>query len=247
MISVYVDDFLLASNNLQALQWLKSGISNKYNVKDLGEVCTIIRWQVTRDGTAGTLKINQSSFIRDFIESENVTDCNSVSIPMKAGCFIEMSEPGDYEEVDIKPYQRLIGKLMFLSCDTRPDIAFAVGQLSKHNSDPRAGHMKAAKKVVRYLKGTMHLGLVYGSQPQSETLAALLPFGLIGYRDSSYAGDLEDRKSVMDYCYFPNGAFVSLCSKKQQTVSTSTTESEYIALGHEAQETIWLKRFLNEL
>ncbi len=176
MISVYVDDFLLASNNLQALQWLKSGISNKYNVKDLGEVRTIIRWQVTRDRTTGTLKINQSSFIQDFIENENVKGCNSVSIPMKAGCFIEMSEPGDYEEVNIKPYQRLIRKLMYLSCGTRPDIAFAVGQLSKHNSDPRAGHMKAAKKVVRYLKGTMHLGLVYGSQPQSETLAAFLPF-----------------------------------------------------------------------
>ncbi len=113
MISVYVDDFLLASNNPQALQWLKSGISNKYNVKDLGEVRTIIGWQVTRDRITGTLKINQSSFIRDLIESENMTDCNSVSIPIKAGCFIEMSKPGDYGEGDIKPYQRLIGKLMY--------------------------------------------------------------------------------------------------------------------------------------
>lgn len=68
---------------------------------------------------------------------------------MKAGCFIDMQEPGDYEEAEIKPYQRLIGKLMYLSCGTRPDISFAVGQLSKHNADPRIGQMKAAKKVVR--------------------------------------------------------------------------------------------------
>ncbi len=79
-----------------------------------------------------------------------MTDCNSVSIPMKAGYFIEMLESSDYEEVDIKPFQRLIGKLIYLSFGTRPDIAFAVGQLSKHNSDLRAGHMKAEKKVVRY-------------------------------------------------------------------------------------------------
>ncbi len=164
MISVYVDNFLLASNNLQALQWLKSGISNEYNVKDLGKVCTIIGWQVTRDRIAGTLKINQSFFIRDLIESENMMDCNSVSVLIEADCFIEMSEPGDYKEVDIKHHQRLIGKLMYLFFGTRPDIAFAVGQLSKQNLDPRAGHMKAAKKVVWYLKETMHLGLVYRSQ-----------------------------------------------------------------------------------
>ncbi len=136
---------------------------------------------------------------------------------------------------------------MYLSCDTRPDIAFAVGQLSKHQSDLRAGHMKTAKKVVRYLKGMMHLGLVYGSQPQSETPAASSPFRLIGYRDISHSGDTEDRKSVMDYCYFFNGAVVSSCSKKQRTISTSTTEAEYIALGHGARKTIWLRRFLNEL
>lgn len=251
MISIYVDDFLLASNSPKALAWLKNAISNEYNVKDLGEVKTIIGWQVTRDLRAGMLKIDQSAFIRDLLESENMTECNAVAIPMKAGCFIEMQEADDYEEVEIKTYQRLIGKLMYLSYGTRPDIAFAVGQLSKHNADPQAGHMKAAKRIVRYLKGTIHLGLIYGSHPKDEgdTRApnAPSPFGLIGYGDSSYAGDLEDRKSVMGYCYFINGAIVSWCSKKQRTVSTSTTEAEYIALGYAAREAIWLRRFLNEL
>lgn len=134
---------------------------------------------------------------------------------MKVNCFIEMSELGDYKKVDIKPYQRLIGKSMYLFCGTRPDIAFAIGQLSKHNLDPRASHMKAAKKVVQYLKGTMHLRFVYKSQPQSKTLTAPSSFELIGYGDSSYAGDLKDKKSVMGYCYFLNGTVVSWCSKKQ--------------------------------
>lgn len=140
---------------------------------------------------------------------------------------------------------------MYLSCGTRPDNAFAVGQLSKHNADPRVGHMKAAKKVVRYLKGTMHLGLVYGSYPKDEgdTRAPNAPsrFVLVGYGDSSYAGDPEDRNSVMGYCYFINGAIVSWCSKKQGTVLSSTTEAEYIALGHVAREATWLRRILNEL
>ena len=145
MISIYVDDFLLASNSSKALAWLKNAISNEYNIKDLGEVKTIIRWQVTRDLRAGMLKIDQSVFIHDLLESENMTEYNAVAILMKAGCFIEMQEADDYEEVEIKTYQRLIGILMYLSYGTRPDIAFAVGQLSKHNADPQAGHMKAAK------------------------------------------------------------------------------------------------------
>ncbi len=140
---------------------------------------------------------------------------------------------------------------MYLSCGTRPDIAFVMGQLSKHISDPRIGHIKATKKVVCYLKGTMHLGRIYGAKAKDkgETKAPIAPspFGLIGYGDSSYAGDPEDKKSVMGYCYFINGAIVSWCSKKQKTVLTSTTKAEYIALGHAAREAIWLRRFINEL
>ncbi len=107
--------------------------------------------------------------------------------------------------------------------------------------------MKAAKKVMGYLKGMIHLGLVYGSQPKSKTSAAPSPFGLIRYGASIYAGDPEDKKSEMGSCYFLNGAVVSWCSKKQGTVSMSTTEAEYIALGHAAREAIWLRCFLNEL
>lgn len=127
---------------------------------------------------------------------------------------------------------------MYLSCGTRPDIAFAVGQLSKHNSDPRIGHIKAAKKVVYYLKGIIHLGLIYRAKAKDkgETKAPITSslFGFIGYGDSSYVGNPEDKKSVMGSCYFINGAIVSWCSKKQRTVSTLTTEVKYIALGHAA-------------
>ena len=125
---------------------------------------------------------------------------------------------------------------MYLLYGTRPGISFAIGQLSKYNADPQIGHMKAAKKVVCYLKGTIHLGLIYGGHLKNEekTKASITPFlfGLIKYGNSSYAGDSEDRKSVIGYCCFINGAVISWCSKKQTTVSISTTEAKYIALGH---------------
>lgn len=84
MISVYVNDFLFVSNNPRVLLWLKDAISKEYNVKDLGKVQTIIGWQVTRNYIGRTLKIAPSAFIQDLIKSDNMTDCNSVNIPMKA-------------------------------------------------------------------------------------------------------------------------------------------------------------------
>lgn len=123
------------SNNSQALLWLTDAISKKYNIKDLKEVQIIIRWQVTRDHIARMLKIDQSAFIQDLIKIENMTDCNSINIPIKASYYIEMSEADNYEEVDIKKYQKLIGKLIYLLYNIRPDIAFVIDQLSRHNLD----------------------------------------------------------------------------------------------------------------
>lgn len=196
MVSIYVDDFLIASKKVDTVQSIKADLSKEYNVKDLGETKVIIGWQVTRDIEKGTLKIEQSAYVGYLLE-EDRTDCKSVNIPTKAGSTIDMGEPDDYEEADLTLYQRLIGKLMYLSCRSHPDIGFAVGQLSRHNADPRVGHVRAAKRVVQYPKGTMHLGLTYDQRVIGqifEERESLSPWGFIGYADSNFAGDPEDRK-----------------------------------------------------
>ncbi len=157
---------------------------------------------------------------------------------MKAESAIEMIEHNNYEDTGIKQYQHLIGKLMYLACDTRLDITFIVGLLSSHNANLRESHLREAKRVIRYLKGTMQLGLVYGRTSDGRSIILPPPYGLIGYADSNFTGDPKDRKSVMGNCFFFNGAVVLWSSKKQQTVSTSTTEAEYIALGHAAREAV---------
>ena len=157
---------------------------------------------------------------------------------MKAGSSIEMTEPENYEETDLRTYKWLVGKLMNLAYKTRPDIAFVVRQLSKHNVDPRKSHLQAAKRVVWYLRRTMKKGLIFGRKSNNRLLRDLPPYGLIGFIESNFAEDPKDRKSVMSYCFFLNGAVVSWCSKKQKTVSISIIEAEYIALGHIAREVI---------
>lgn len=91
------------------------------------------------------MKINQSAFIYDLFKEENLTDCNAVNIPMKARSFIKMLNSNNYEETDIKAYQHLIRKLMYLSFSIRSSIAFIIRQLSKRNADSRVGHLKAVK------------------------------------------------------------------------------------------------------
>lgn len=103
MVSVYVDDFLLAAKQQKDLDWIKAKLKEEYNVKDLGEVKYIIGWQVTRNHELSTLKIDQSAFIRNLVEEEDMRDCNAVTTPMKTGNFIEMQDD-DYEEVDLKVY-----------------------------------------------------------------------------------------------------------------------------------------------
>lgn len=116
-----------------------------------------------------------------------------------------MSDIDAYEEEDLRTDQQLMDKLIYLACGTRPDIAFAVGQLSKHNADPQKSYLRAVKRVLRYLKSTMNLRLVYG-----QTIARDPPsYNFSDYADSNFARDSEDCKSVMSYCFFFNKAVVS--------------------------------------
>lgn len=176
MVSVYVNIFLLASKHRTLMDWIKKNLKREYNVKDLGEVKIIVDWQVTRNWDSAILKIDQSAFIRDLLEKKNLADYNSVNILIKAGSVIEMKEVDNYKETNLKAYQLLIWKLMYLSCGIRPDIAFAMGQFSKRNADPRVGHLKAVKQVLRYLKGMMHLRITYRVNKNNTPL-----YGLVGY------------------------------------------------------------------
>lgn len=122
-----------------------------------------------------------------------------VSILIITGYFIEISESDNYEKVVIKLYQHLIRKLIYLSFGIRFNIVFAIGQLSNYNSNLRTSYMKAAKKVVRYLKIIIYIELVYESLFHIKVPTKPSLFGFNGYRNSSYTGDPKDKKSVMGY------------------------------------------------
>ncbi|KAJ9530950.1 hypothetical protein QJQ45_028742 [Haematococcus lacustris] len=135
-------------------------------------------------------------------------------------------------------YRELVGGLLWLSTCTRPDIAFAVGQLTRYMQAPTREHEQAAQGVLRYLRGTAGQGLVFRGSCSGE---------LVGFCDSDYASCKQSRRSTTGYVFILSGATVSVRSKLQTTVATSTTEAEYQAAADATREALFLRKLLHEL
>ncbi|KAJ8646671.1 hypothetical protein MRB53_008419 [Persea americana] len=148
---------------------------------------------------------------------------------------ISRDENGNF--VDETHYKQLVGSLMYLTA-TRPDMMFVTCLISRYMAKPMELHLQAAKRALRYLKGTVNYGIHYKKGGDGELLA---------FTDSDYAGDMEDRKSTSGYVFLMNSSAVSWCSKKQPIVTLSTTEAEFVAAAVCACQGVWMKRILKEL
>ena len=146
----------------------------------------------------------------------------------------------DDSPFDVSQYQQAIGCLTYAATTTRPDIAAAVGILSQFMSTPSLDHWMGVKRILRYIKGSLHYGLRFYADDNSKD-------GLIGYTDADWAGDLDTRRSTSGYAFFLGNSVISWLSKRQITVAKSSTEAEYVALSCATQEAIWLRRLLDDI
>ncbi|WOG92347.1 hypothetical protein DCAR_0311611 [Daucus carota subsp. sativus] len=162
-------------------------------------------------------------------------ECKSVSTPAEAS--IKLRIDSTRESVNPTLFKSLVGSLRYLTF-TRPDIMYAVGLVSRYMEKPKQDHFMAAKRILRYIKGTLNYGLFYTHSQNSK---------LVGYSDSDYGGDLDDGKSTSGYAFHIGSAIFSWSSKKQQTVALSTCEAEYIAAAACACQAMWLGYILGEL
>jgi hypothetical protein len=135
---------------------------------------------------------------------------------------------------DPTAYRSLAGALQYLTF-TRPDITYAVQQICLHMHDPRETHLVAAKRILRYLQGTLHLGLI---------IPRAAPSQLVVYTDADWAGCSDTRRSTSGYAMFLGGSLVSWSSKRQPTVSRSSAEVEYRAVANGVAEVSWLRQLL---
>ena len=161
--------------------------------------------------------------------------CKPISTPAEPG--VKLSSSSVKKPVNSTMFKSLVGSLRYLTF-TRPDIMYAVGLVSRYMEYPREDHFQAAKRILRYVKGTINQGLFYTQTEDPR---------LVGYSDSDYGGDLDTRKSTSGYLFHIGSAAFSWSSKKQQTIALSTCEAEYIAAASCTCQAIWLRNILQDL
>jgi len=182
--------------------------------------------------TATGLELRQTQYITNILTRFAMENSRPVSTPIDPKAPLvkaDESEPA-YEK---QLYQQMIGSLMYLVTCTRPDLSFVVLFLSRFSSHPLLCHHTAVKRVFRYLAGTHSTSLVYTRRSSMD-----IPLLITGYSNTDYASCRDTRRSVSGYVFLLNGCAISWLSKKQNSVSTSTTESEYMALATTARQAL---------
>ncbi|RVW87889.1 Retrovirus-related Pol polyprotein from transposon TNT 1-94 [Vitis vinifera] len=241
ILLLYVDDMLIVGSDIEKINNLKKQLSKQFAMKDLGAAKQILGMRIIRDKANGTLKLSQSEYVKKVLSRFNMNEAKPVSTPL--GSHFKLSKeqsPKTEEERDYMskvPYASAIGSLMYAMVCTRPDIAHAVGVVSRFMSKPGKQHWEAVKWILRYLKGSLDTCLCF-------TGASLK---LQGYVDADFAGDIDSRKSTTGFVFTLGGTAISWTSNLQKIVTLSTTEAEYVAATEAGKEMIWLHGFLDEL
>ena len=161
--------------------------------------------------------------------------CNSADTPVEFG--LNLNKAGRGSKVDNTLYRQIVGNLMYLTA-TRPDIMYGVSLISKYMESPTKIHLLAAKRILRYLQGTKDFGLFYKKGEKSD---------LIGFVDSDYTGNQDDRKSTSGYVFVLGTRAISWSSRKQKIVTLSTTEAEFVVATTCACLAICLRKIIEEL
>lgn len=199
-------------------------------MKDLGAAKNCLGIRITR--TDRTIALDQEAYVEAMLAKFNMANCKPAKVPMTDKLTKDMSPKTDQEAKQMTniPYQEAVGSLMYLAQCTRPDILYAVNQLSRYNSNPGMQHWGAVKTLFRYLRGTASMKLVYRKDGDNN---------INGYSDADWAADVDDRKSTTGYVFTLQGAAISWCCKRQPTIALSTCEAEYMALSATVQEASW--------
>eukprot|EP00253_Pinus_taeda_P014519 PITA_14519 len=181
------------------------------------------------------ISLSQSKYACDILRHFHMEDFKPAPSPFQSG--VKLSVSCTSPEVDATLYRQLVGKLLYLT-HTRPDLSFVVGLVARFMQNPRESHWKAAKRILRYVRGTVQFGIHYSAK------AAPL---LVGFTDSDWAGDPDDRKSTAGYVFTLGSGPITWACKKQAAISLSSAEAEYRGAVEASKEALWLRQILSEL
>ena len=233
ILLVYVDDIIVTGDDSTERERLKKGLVQEFEIKELGKLKYFLGIEVAHSKEG--IFISQQKYVLDLLKETGKLGCKAASTPIEPNHRLGKEE--DDSTVDRGRYQRLVGRLIYLS-HTRPDIAYAVSVVSQFMHDPKEKHLQAVHRILHYLKATPGKGLLFkkndGLNPEA-------------YTDADYAGSIVDRRSTSGYCTFLGGNLVTWRIKKQAVVARSSVEAEFRAMAHGICELLWIKIILDDL
>ncbi|KAI3816802.1 hypothetical protein L1987_16507 [Smallanthus sonchifolius] len=233
VVLVYVDDLIITGDHEEEIDQLKANLCVRFKMKDIGRLKHFLGLEVKY--LDDQIILHQTKYASEVLFRFEMTDCKPSTTPIDPNMKVRSEDGRELEDPSV--YRKIVGSLIYLTL-TRPDISFAVGIMSRFMQNPKKPHLIAVRRILKYVKATVNFGLRFKRETNPK---------LVGYCDSDYAGDLDTRRSTTGYVFMFGSGAISWCSKRQPTVSLSTTESEYRAAAMAAQECTWLVQLLEEL
>jgi len=227
-LALFVDDGLIAAKSRDTLMIIIDYLQKSFNTT-FGELRNFIGLQIERDRENKSLFIHQSDYIKNTLTKFNMSNAKAVTIPADPHTILHPHE-GEETLNNHIPFREAVGSLMFIATISRPDIAYITNQLSKYMNKYTNSHWQAVKRVFKYLRNTVHLGIEYKFGENKSQL--------IGYSDANYANDLKTRRSVTEYAFFFGNGLISWASQRQKLVTLSTTKAEYVAAASAVKEAV---------
>ena len=232
---IYVDDIIVTSSSSEAVTALLKDLGSEFALKDLGDLSFFLGIEVKQ--TDNGIVLSQEKYATDLLKRVGMQNCKPSPTPLSSSEKLSLHEGELLSLEDSTQYRSMIGALQYLTL-TRPDISFAVNKVCQFLHAPTTLHWSAAKRILRYVKNTVNVGLTF-SRSQSTLISA--------FTDADWAGDPDDRRSTGGFAIFFGPNLISWCAKKQVTVSRFSTEAEYKALANATAEIIWVQSMLKEL
>lgn len=227
---VYVDDIILTGGDTTEIDHLKSHLDSIFSINDLGKLHFFLGLEVGYH--ADGIVLTQAKFTKELLDECGIKEFRKVYTPLLVNLKLSVDGGGSSLYADPILYRTLVGKLNYLS-HTRPDLSFSVQTLSQFMHSPRDQHFEALTHVLSYVKAIAGQGILLQGSPD---------LVLQAFSDSDWASCKDSRRSVTGYLLLLGKSPVSWKSKKQATVSRSSSEAEYRAMASAASEAVWLVR-----
>jgi histone deacetylase 1/2 len=233
LLLIYVDDILITGSSPSQISAFISHLSSVFSMKDLGDIHYFLGLQIARDAT--TITVTQTRYLVSLLQKFSLAGAKPVATPLASGTLLTATEGALLSDPTF--YRQLVGSLQYLTL-TRPDISYSVHRVCQYMHAPREPHLIVVKRIFRYLKGTLTLGLHLVHTPL---------IALHGFCDADWAGCHDDRRSTSGFAIYMGNNLLSWGAKKQATVSRSTAEAEYRALASTTAELMWFMNLLQSI